>query len=82
MVRRGSLGGISEMPLLPIWGQSVSGMYVCKHVCNNKYSRHPRDSSFSHPYPTKRGSVHHIFHHVIKIWQFFTTGRLPDVNPP
>jgi hypothetical protein len=29
LAKRGRLGGISEMPLLPLWRSSVSGMYVC-----------------------------------------------------
>jgi hypothetical protein len=29
LVNRGRLGGISKMPLLPLRGLSVNGMYVC-----------------------------------------------------
>jgi hypothetical protein len=32
LVTRGSLGGIFEMPLLPLRGWGVSGMYVCMYV--------------------------------------------------
>jgi hypothetical protein len=37
LVKRGCLGGISEIPLLPLRGWSVSGMYVCMYVCNSRY---------------------------------------------
>jgi hypothetical protein len=37
LVKRGCLGGVSEMPLLPLRGWSVSGMYVCK--CNKSLLR-------------------------------------------
>jgi hypothetical protein len=33
-VKRGRLGAISEMPLLPLRGLSVSGMYVCISLAN------------------------------------------------
>jgi hypothetical protein len=32
LVKRGCMGKISEMPLLPLRGQSVSGMYVYMNV--------------------------------------------------
>jgi hypothetical protein len=32
VVKRGHLGGIPEMPLLPLRGYSVSGVYVCMYV--------------------------------------------------
>jgi hypothetical protein len=31
MVKRGRLGGVSEMSLLPLRGWSVGGKYVCIH---------------------------------------------------
>jgi hypothetical protein len=28
------------------------------------------------------GSVQHVFHHIVRFGNYFTTGRLPNVNPP
>jgi hypothetical protein len=38
------------------------------------------DKSSSYPYPTKWGRYNMFFHKDSAI--IFTTGRLPDVNPP
>jgi hypothetical protein len=40
VLKRGRLGGISEMPLLSLRGLSVSGMYVCivnKYIASSVY---------------------------------------------
>jgi hypothetical protein len=35
LVKRGRLGGIYEMPLLPLQGQSVSGRYIVRKYHHN-----------------------------------------------